>query len=138
MPAPRTRRFQTGAGTLNEQFALELGEAGENRKDQPAVGSRGVDRRAFARQHFEADAAFREVADRVDEVAEIAAEPVELPYDQRVITAQRFQAGIETGPLVEPTRRGVLIDMLGSTPAATSASRWRSWTWLPSALDTRA
>lgn len=95
MSAARTCRFQTGAGALDDQLALKLGEAGKNRKDQPTVGGGGVDRRAFAGQHLEADATLGQVADCVNEVAQVATEAVELPYDQRVITAQCLQAGIQ-------------------------------------------
>lgn len=117
MPTPRPRRFQTGAGTLDDQFPLELGEAGEDREDKSAVGSGGVDRRAFAGKHLEADATLGKIADRVDEVAQIAAEPVELPYDQRVITAQRFQAGTETGP---PPGRSIMSSACAICSASAS------------------
>ncbi|MDR6129050.1 hypothetical protein QE361_003495 [Sphingomonas sp. SORGH_AS802] len=51
VPAAGTRRFQTGAGALDDQFALELGEASKKtREDQPAVGGGGVDRRALNRR----------------------------------------------------------------------------------------
>ena len=113
MSVARARGGKAGAGTLDDQLALEFGEAGEDREDQPTVGGGGVDRRAFASQHLEADATLRQVADCVDEVAQITAEPVELPDDERVVAAQRLQAGIEAGPLVEPARCAVLIDMLG-------------------------
>ncbi len=63
---------QTGSGMLDDQFALELGKAGEDREHQAAVGGGGVNRRAFARQHLQPDAALRQVADRVDEVAQIS------------------------------------------------------------------
>lgn len=46
-------------------------------------------------------------------MAQIAPEPIEFPDDERAVAAQRLQAGIETGPLVEPPRCAVLIDMLG-------------------------
>jgi hypothetical protein len=79
MPAASACGRQTCAGALYDQFAFELREAGEDREDQPAVGSGGgVDRRAFALRHLEADAALRQIVDHIDEVAQFAAEPVEL------------------------------------------------------------
>ncbi len=50
VPAAGTRRFQTGAGALDDQFVLELGEAGKKREDQPAVGGGGVYRRILNRR----------------------------------------------------------------------------------------
>jgi hypothetical protein len=38
--------------------------------------------------------------DRVDEMAEVAAKPVELPDDQRVALAQRFEARFEAGAVI--------------------------------------
>jgi hypothetical protein len=54
--------------------------------------------------------------DRVDEVAEVAAEPVELPDDERVAPAQRLEAGGEPGPVVAPARREVLVEVRGIDP----------------------
>jgi hypothetical protein len=105
--------LQTGARALDDQFSLELGEAGENREDQPTVGGGCVNRRAFARQHLQPDATLRQITNRIDEVAQIAAEPIEFPDDQRVVAAQRLQAGVQSRSLVEPARCGILIDMLG-------------------------
>jgi hypothetical protein len=88
------RRFQTSAGALDDQLALELGETSEDCEDQTAVSSGGVDRRAFTSEHLEADAALRQVADRVDEVVQITPKPVEFPYNERIVAAQRLQAGV--------------------------------------------
>ena len=56
-PSACPRRGQTRHGALGDQLALELGQRGENAKNQLAGGGRGVDGRAVAGQHFEADAA---------------------------------------------------------------------------------
>jgi hypothetical protein len=59
MPPTHSRRRQTDAGAFDDRCPLERGGAGEDRKDQPAVGGEGVDRRAFTRQNLEPNAAQR-------------------------------------------------------------------------------
>lgn len=44
MSAARPRRGQSGFRALGDQFALELGQAGEDRENQSPIGSGGVDR----------------------------------------------------------------------------------------------
>ena len=44
MPATCACGRQTSAGAFDDQLSLELGEAGEDREDQPAVGDGGIDR----------------------------------------------------------------------------------------------
>ena len=100
MPAARPGGGQAGLGALDDQLALELGERGEDAEDQLAGGGRRVDRRALAGQDLEPDAALGELVDQVDEVAQVAAEPVELPGDQDIALAQRLEAGGEPGPVV--------------------------------------
>jgi hypothetical protein len=45
---------------------------------------------ALPRQHLQADSASGQVVNKIDQVAEVATEPVELPGDQRVTLSQRF------------------------------------------------
>jgi len=49
--------------------------------------------------------------DDVDEVAEIAPEPVKLPHDECVAIAQSLEAGLETGAVIELAARGVAIEI---------------------------
>jgi hypothetical protein len=105
-------RGRARAGALDDQFALELGEADEDREDQATIGGGGVDRGAFARQHLEADATFGQIANRIDEVAKVAPASVKLPDHERVIAAQRVRPGVQPRSLLEPARRCILIDML--------------------------
>jgi hypothetical protein len=69
MKSARAGGSETGTSALDDQLALKLGEAGKDREDQPTVGGGGVDRRAFAGKHLDADATLSQIADRVDEVA---------------------------------------------------------------------
>jgi hypothetical protein len=47
----------------------------------------------------------------VDEVVEVAAEPVELPDDERVAVAQRLEAGGETGTIVAIPGGAVVVEL---------------------------
>jgi hypothetical protein len=51
-------------------------------------------------QHLEPDAAGGQVVDGVDQVVQVAAEPIELPDDEWVAVAMRFQARGEPGPVI--------------------------------------
>lgn len=59
------------------------------------------------------NAAFNQVANCVDKVAQIAPEPVEIPDHERAITAQRVQEGVLSGALLEPAPRNILVDIVG-------------------------
>ena len=58
------------------------------------------------------------------EVAQVAAELVQLPQNECVAKLKRLQAGGEAGPGVTATRSELLVDGSGSTPAASKASRY--------------
>ena len=62
---------------------------------------------------LEPDAALGELVDQVDEVAQVAAEPVELPRDQDVAPPQRLEAGGEPGPVVALAGGQVLVEVAG-------------------------
>lgn len=76
VPAAGAGGRQPGLGALDDQFAPELGQPGEDCEHEAAVGRGGVDRSALAGRHLQADVAPCDVADQVDEVAQVAAEPV--------------------------------------------------------------
>src|SRR5271167_1901655 len=97
------------AACARRSLAGEFRQRGEYPEHQPAAGG-GVDVGSLACQHAEADFAFHQLMDRVDEVAEVAPEAIELPDDQRVILAHRFEAGFQTGPVVLPARGVILIE----------------------------
>ena len=52
-----------------------------------------------------------QVVDGVDEVVQVAAEPVELPHDQGVAIAQRLQARRETGAVIAAPRCVVVTEV---------------------------
>ena len=115
------------------------GERGEDAEHQLAAGRSGIDARPMAGQHFEANAAFGQLVYGVDQMPQIAAQPIELPDNKR-ITVTKCLSGNSRGrdDRISPARHGVLVkDAERSTPAARKASRCRSVTWLPSALLTR-
>jgi hypothetical protein len=51
---------------------------------------------------FETDAPRAEVVNDVDEVAQVAPQPVELPDDESIPAARRLECGIESRPRVPP------------------------------------
>ena len=77
---------------------------------QPSARGRGIDVGSLARKHPEPDFALHQVVDRVDEMAEVAAKPVELPNDQRVALAQRLEARFQTGAIILFARGLILIE----------------------------
>jgi hypothetical protein len=85
---------QPGAGAFADEVAFELGQGGEDVEDELAAGGGGVDRLL---QAAEPDAALGQAGDGVDQVAQGAAEAVELPNDQGVTRAQLVQELLEDG-----------------------------------------
>ena len=77
------------------------------------LGGRGVDAGPVAGQHLEADAACGQIMHGIDQVPQIAAQPVELPDDQRIALAQCLQAGGKSGPVIPLAGGGVFIEMAG-------------------------
>jgi len=72
----------------------------------------------------------------VDEVTQVASEPVQLPGDQGVILAQRFQARFQPGPVVALTRGLVLVESVsGNAGIEGFGAQIRLWTcggsWVP-------
>ncbi len=61
-------------------------------------------------EYPEADAAYGELVDGVHKVAQISAEPIELPYQEGVAAPESLQAGRKAGPVVTLTRSPVLVD----------------------------
>jgi hypothetical protein len=90
-----------------------------------------------ARQHLETDAAHAEVVNEVDEVAQVAPQPVKLPDDECVPATQRLKCRIESRPSVEAAGGAILVESARGNAAARSASRCRSVLCDPSAFDTR-
>jgi hypothetical protein len=78
---------------LGDQLAFKLGQRGEDPEHELPRWRGRVDRGALPREHLESDSAYGEVVDGVDEMVEVAAEPIELPHDQRPAIPERLQAG---------------------------------------------
>src|SRR5512135_2674437 len=89
----------------------ELRERREDPEHQLARRRGGVDRGSLAGEHLQADPTGGQLVHRVDQVAEVPAQPVELPDDQRVALAQRLQARRQAGAIVATAGRRVLIDV---------------------------
>jgi hypothetical protein len=71
-------------------------------------------------------------------VAQVAAEPVELPGHQDVAPAQGLEAGGETGPVMALARGQVVVELLGRHPGGEQGVALQvEDSWLPSALAMR-
>jgi hypothetical protein len=98
---PRARaEARPGLGPLDDQLALELGQRREDAEHQPAVRGGGVDARSLADEDAQPHAAPGQPVHEVDQVTEVAPEPVELPGDQGVAGAKALQARLQPGPAV--------------------------------------
>jgi hypothetical protein len=76
--ASRPRGAQPGDGPLGDELAFEFSQSREDPEDELASRRGGVNCRALSGSDFQADAAGGEVVDGVDEVVQVAPEPVEL------------------------------------------------------------
>jgi EAL domain-containing protein (putative c-di-GMP-specific phosphodiesterase class I) len=110
-PAARPCRRQARHGALGDQLALELGQRGEDAEDQLAGGGRGVDGRTVAGQHLQADTAPGQVVHGVDQMAQVAPEPIQFPHHQRIPFAQRLQAARQAGAILALAGRLILVEM---------------------------
>jgi hypothetical protein len=81
-------------GPLTDQVALELGQCGEDVEHELATRDSGIDRLL---QAAEPDTTVGERGDGVDQVAQRAAEPVELPHHQGVAGAELVQDAVPLG-----------------------------------------
>lgn len=82
-PAGPGRR-QSGFGSLGNQASFEFRERSEDAEHELARRGGGVDGCAVAREHLKADAALAEIVNDVDEMVQVASQPVEFPDDQGV------------------------------------------------------
>jgi hypothetical protein len=82
--AARPRGGQPRFRAFHDQLALELRQGGENPEHQFARRGGGIDRRAVAGQHFEADAALSQIVDEINQMAQIAAQPIQFPHHQDI------------------------------------------------------
>jgi hypothetical protein len=50
---------------------------------------------------------------QVDQVAQVAAQTIQLPDDQSVALPQRFAASGKAGAVISPARRQIVVDVFG-------------------------
>jgi hypothetical protein len=73
----------------------------------------------------------------VDQVAKIAAEPIELPHDERVAVAKSFETRLDAGAIIELAACSVAVEIAFGNAGRDQRVRCRSKTCEPSALLTR-
>jgi hypothetical protein len=87
---------QSLAGALDDQFADELRQRGEDVEDQPSAGGGGVQGLV---QALEPDAVSAQRADDSDQVGQGPGQPVQARDDQGVAGPQVVQTGGQLGPV---------------------------------------
>jgi glycine/D-amino acid oxidase-like deaminating enzyme len=90
--APGPGGGQPSGCAFADEVAFEVGQGGEDVEDELAAGGGGVDRLLEA---AEPDPAISQPSDRVDQVAQGAAEAVEFPDDQGVAGPELVQELLE-------------------------------------------
>jgi len=105
MAASRPGRGQAGAGAFADEVAFELGQGGKDVEDELAAGGGGVD---CLLQAAEPDATLSQAGDGVDQVAQGAAQAVELPDDQGVAGAELIQELLEDGAVAAGAAGGLV------------------------------
>lgn len=64
-------------------------------------------------QDLQSDPALGQLVDEIDQMAQVAAEPIELPGDQHVALTQGLEAGGEAGPVVALAGGVIFVEVLG-------------------------
>jgi hypothetical protein len=104
-------RSQASLGALDDQRVLELRQRGKNAEYETAVCRRGVELCALADQDLQANLASGQIMEEIDQVAQVAAESIELPRHQRITLPQRLEACLQTRPIVALAGCLVLIEV---------------------------
>src|SRR5579863_703575 len=110
-PAAGARRSQSGHRALDDDVALELGEAGQNMEHQLPGRRGGVDRLGEA---LEVDAPGTAGLRDLPEMDGGARKPVEFPEQEHVTASKEVKASSKCRPLSVSTRGTVGEDFLGA------------------------
>ena len=105
-------------GALDDEVVFELGERGENAENQTPIGRRGVQVGALTGQHFQPHTAPGQIVNEVDEMPQVATEPVELPGHQCVTGPQRLETRFQPGPIVPLAGCVILVKLAGGNAGA--------------------
>lgn len=125
-----------GARLSHIRFLLPQGGHGQAHLSLRHFEGRAASSSTVSREHLETDAACAEVVNDIDEVAQVAAQPIELPNDQGVPAAQGLEGCVESGPRIETAGGAVLVkparcnsggpkSVALSTPACSSVQLFR-------------
>src|SRR4051794_396661 len=96
---------------LDDQRVLEFGQRGENSEYETTIGGRGVELCALTCQDLQTDLASGQIMDEIDQMAQVAVEPVEFPRHQRISLPQRFETRLQTRPIIALAGRLVLVEV---------------------------
>ncbi len=113
LTAAGSGRCQSGQSTLADQLPFKFRQGGENPKHQAAVRRRRVDVGPLSGQDFEADIVLGQALSRIDQMLQIAPQPVELPDHKGVPLPQRLEASGKGRTVVFLAGCLVVVDMVG-------------------------
>ena len=111
-PASSPCGLQAGERPLPREFALQLRDCTQDGEDHPTRCGTGISSEI---QDPQGDACFLEVVDDRQDIAEAAAEPVQLRDDERVARAQILLAAVPLGPAGSGSTHAVVgVDVLST------------------------
>jgi hypothetical protein len=112
----RTSRHKARLRPFGDERSLELGERGKDTEHQLSRRRGRVDGGALTGEYLQADLASGQIVHQVDEMAQIAPQPVQLPDDERIARAKRLEAGDKAGAVVPPPGGEVFVEMVRGHP----------------------
>ena len=109
------RRLHSGAGALHDQRPFEFRQHADHLPHGATRRRLGVNR---LREGTELDAALFEIVQHLDQVAEAAPQPIQLPHDQGVASLQGLEASDQGGAVDVRPRHLVLEQLVAAVSAA--------------------
>jgi hypothetical protein len=104
--------FKTSLCALAYELSFKFSQGGEYAEYEFSARRGRINIGAFPGKHFESDTPFRKIVDRIDQVAQITAEPVELPDHKGITLPERLHTCVKARSLIPFSGRLIFIDML--------------------------
>jgi hypothetical protein len=110
--AAGTGGFKTRLCALAYELSFKFSQGGEYAEYEFSASRGGINIGAFPGKHFESDTPLRKIVDRIDQVAQITAEPVELPDHKNITLPERLHTCVKARSLITFSGRLIFIDMI--------------------------
>lgn len=111
--ASGARGRQASECALSDEFAFELSQGSEYPEDEFARRCGGVNGGTFAGKNLQSDPALGQIMNDVNQMAQVTAEAIKLPDDQRVPFAESFDACDKLRAVIFLPGRVVFIESIG-------------------------